>query len=430
MTTEAIVVVRHKGMGWVPSVAQPIRNVERWAVLLTPPMDEETTRRLAPLFDEVIVTDTADVEAMVRAGAELQHRREVLAFVTTEDAMIVPAAQAAERLGVGRTPAAPLEVSRNKYLTRRALHEAGLPTPRFALLGDPEEAASVAERVGFPAVLKPINGAGGHLVRVVRTVEQLQQAWQAGREGTRSGPLSDLYAQPVVVDGVPLDPASTFLVEQFLPGHEYSLDLSITDHRIEHIALADKAILDENFFECGFISPPLDLDERVEARLRACVDDAVRTVGLDNTIAHVEVRDHGPGTTTVIEINAGRPGGQLLAQIFEMNTGINTATELVTVAAGLESARGAPTLPVPLASLTKYAHTSGRLTEINGLDEVQALDDVVAVIPTVRVGDLISAEYEVFAVNLVVAGFMDLEDLLETYERAVGLIELVIDPTG
>lgn len=428
---ERIAVVRRSGVAWVPNLAEPIRAMGLQSVLLTPQMDERTEAYLAPLFDQVrVISDCGDVQALTRVLGELRDEPDGLAaVVTTEDGIIATTASAAELAGVGRTPAQPLATARNKYLTRVLLAQRGLPGPRFAVLCAPDDVSEVADVVGFPAVLKPMNGAGGHLVQVVRSPSELHEAWRHASERARHGQLAALYDEVVhLPDGRDVHLTDAFLVESFIEGHEYSVDLSVRQGVIEHIAVADKAILDEKFFECGFVSPPLDADDAVVARLLDAVDDAVRALGFDNTIAHVEVRDDGPGRVVVIEVNAGRPGGQLLGQLFEMNTGINTAAELVSVAAGLPSARTPPALPMPLASLTKYADHSGRLVAINGLEEVGSLPDVVAVIPTVRVGDLISAEFEVFAVNLIAAGFLDLDDLLETYEQATALIELVVEP--
>jgi len=57
-----------------------------------------------------------------------------------------------------------IEVCGDKYRTSVALHEAGLPTPRTALALTPEAALDALEEIGYPAVLKPLNGSWGRLV--------------------------------------------------------------------------------------------------------------------------------------------------------------------------------------------------------------------------------------------------------------------------
>ncbi|MEK8143141.1 RimK family alpha-L-glutamate ligase [Streptomyces sp. M10(2022)] len=53
---------------------------------------------------------------------------------------------------------------RDKWRTSAALVEAGLPTPRTALGLTPEAALTALESIGYPAVVKPLQGSWGRLV--------------------------------------------------------------------------------------------------------------------------------------------------------------------------------------------------------------------------------------------------------------------------
>lgn len=426
---ETVVVARSTATAWVPDVVAAARALGCRCVLVSGPLNEHARGFLEPLVDRVVeIPDPYDHRALAEAART--SGANVAAVVTSEDGLIVPAAAAAGLLGVGRCPVRALEVARNKYLTRCALEKAGEPGPRFALMHDPADAAGVAGEVGLPAVLKPINGAGSHLVQVVRTVADLARAHTYACERAGGSALAPLYARPVEgPDDAELDPSRSFLVESLVPGHEYSLELVIRAGEIEHVGLADKAILDERFFECGFVSPPIDLDPAVEQRVRDTADAAVRAIGLDNTVAHVEVRDDEQSGGCLIEINAGRPAGQGLARIIRMNTGVDLLAELVATACGLPSTRSDPEVPMRLASVSKHTPRSGRLVELRGLDEVELLPDVLAAVPSVRVGDRLTDEMESFVVDVVVAGFADLADLTQTYEQATGAIDLVIEPS-
>lgn len=428
--TETVAVVRGVGSTWIESMTAPVRRLGRRAVLLTPLLTRREREQLEPLVDAVHECDDVhDPAALADTALAACGDHPLAALVTAEDAMITTVARAADLAGVARCSARAFELARNKFLTRCALADAGLPGPRFTLMGPSDTAADVVSQVGLPAVLKPVNGVGSHLVHVVRTVEELHDAYAHAVQRAPAGRLAELYARPLEGrDDTDIDPARVFLVEEMITGHEYSIDVVIRDGEIEHVAMADKAILDDKLFECGFISPPLDLDAAAHMRMRACVDSALRAIGLDNSVAHVELRDDGPGQTHIIEINAGRPAGQLLSQIFEMNTGVDLAAELVTATCGWPSTRTTPRVAMPLASLTKYSDIGGRLIAMNGLDAVEMLPDVIAVIPLGRLGDVLSDESETFTVNVVAAGFFDLDDLLETYRQVDALIELVVEP--
>jgi [lysine-biosynthesis-protein LysW]--L-2-aminoadipate ligase len=71
----------------------------------------------------------------------------------------------------------PVRVARlceDKFLTSLRLVEAGIPTPRFALVFGPEEAAAAVEGLGgFPVVLKPPLGSWGRLLAKVNDRDAL-----------------------------------------------------------------------------------------------------------------------------------------------------------------------------------------------------------------------------------------------------------------
>jgi [lysine-biosynthesis-protein LysW]--L-2-aminoadipate ligase len=59
------------------------------------------------------------------------------------------------------------QVSGDKVLTSLALQRAGVPTPRTFVAFEPETAIKAIERLGYPAVMKPITGSWGRLLAKV-----------------------------------------------------------------------------------------------------------------------------------------------------------------------------------------------------------------------------------------------------------------------
>ncbi|GAA4608226.1 lysine biosynthesis protein LysX [Actinoallomurus liliacearum] len=59
---------------------------------------------------------------------------------------------------------AAIELCGDKWRTSVALRDAGLPVPRTALALTPESALEAVERMGYPAVIKPLTGSWGRLV--------------------------------------------------------------------------------------------------------------------------------------------------------------------------------------------------------------------------------------------------------------------------
>jgi cyanophycin synthetase len=74
------------------------------------------------------------------------------------------------------------EIASDKRLTQRILEQLGLPVPRQSIVVDPQEAAEEAERLGFPVVVKPLDGHHGQAVATnLKTPEQVREAFEQAR---------------------------------------------------------------------------------------------------------------------------------------------------------------------------------------------------------------------------------------------------------
>jgi biotin carboxylase len=280
----------------------------------------------------------------------------------------------------------------------------------------------VVERVGLPAIVKPVNGAGSNLVRTVSTVDELAAAYELLATRLPASP-DPRYHRPLGA----LDPSATFLVESCLNGPEYAVDVLIRDGVAEPVEILDKPLIDERKFELVLSCPPANLPAERAALVAEAASAAVLALGLDNTVAHVEVIDDERRGPTIVEVNAGRPAGSIMPLLARLRTGVDVFAELTALALGAPPpAREPAKLPIPLAMLILYAAGSGTLRSIGGLDEVAALPEVVDVVTTVSPGQVLTDEQETYAVNLVVAGFADHDDLAALHTEASKLIRLEV----
>lgn len=84
-------------------------------------------------------------------------------------------------------PASAVAMLGDKMASKALAIKAGVPVVpgHHEALGDPEEALSLAEKVGFPLLLKPAAGGGGRGMRIVGAAQELVAALAACREETR-----------------------------------------------------------------------------------------------------------------------------------------------------------------------------------------------------------------------------------------------------
>lgn len=94
-----------------------------------------------------------------------------------------------------------VEIASDKRLTNQILSDLGLPVPRQARVRGPNDAVDAAERLGYPVVVKPLDGNHGKGVSInLRDAEQVRTAFEQAYE----------YSSVVIV-------------ETFQEGHDYRI---------------------------------------------------------------------------------------------------------------------------------------------------------------------------------------------------------------
>ena len=422
-------VVRESRGHWIREMVAAVHAVDLRAILVTTALDEAEQADLASFVDDfLVVPDVYDADVIAEALLRLTGGVVPAGVVTAAEGVVVSTARTAELIGKPRCSSAALTVTRNKFAVREVLAAAGQPNPAYALISDPAQAADVAARVGLPAIIKPVNGAASNLVRLVSTVEELADACVLLAK--RLPESTDVrYHRPVTgLPGTdPLDPARSFLVEGVLHGREYSLDVAIRDGVVYPAEVVDKPLVDEHSkFELGMCCPPLDFPADRARRIEQVVGDAVLALGLDDTMAHVEVIDDATLGPTIVEVNAGRPAGAAQSVMIKLGAGIDIYAEMVAAALDLPRPERTDALPIPVGYLMFFSG-SGRLVRVHGLDEVAEIPEVIEVMSIVSPGDELTDEQQIYAVNVFLAGFTDHEDLAAIRDEAAKLIRFELE---
>jgi cyanophycin synthetase len=96
-----------------------------------------------------------------------------------------------------------VDVAGNKELTNRLLHEVGIPVPRAAVVRTADDAVAAARRMGYPVVLKPLDGNHGRGVMINLPGEaEVREAFPVANAESRNGLV---------------------VVETFIPGKDYRI---------------------------------------------------------------------------------------------------------------------------------------------------------------------------------------------------------------
>ena len=203
-----------------------------------------------------------------------------------------------------------------KERARAIMREHGVPTlPGSAgVLSGPEEALELAEKVGYPVILKASAGGGGRGMRVVHKPEDLARLLsQAQTEAGAAFSSADVYLEKYI--GAPRHIEFQVLADQH--GHIESLGERECSIQRRHQKLLEESP-----------SPVLraDLREKVSESLKV----ALKQIGYTNA-GTVEFLMDETGNLYFIEVNARI---QVEHPVTEMVTGVDLVKAQIRIAAG------------------------------------------------------------------------------------------------
>jgi argininosuccinate lyase len=288
----------------------------------TPPGEKQ--HPVVALADDVVVCDTNDMNMLMDTCGKLCGRRTVDGVITSCDYYLKTAATVADALGLPSNPVKALDASTNKYLMRVAHREKGLPSPRFVLAKREDDAAEAAQEVGLrehgKAVVKPADMNASTLVQKVESIDEMKAAISAVLVVSQNSRGQERFKGA--------------LVEEFLPGEEFSLECCAWKGNIRILGITDKKLGGrDGVVETGHMFPA-DIPESGARSLEHCVTEALKAIDYTDGVAHVEARltPQGP---RIIEINP-RIGGNYISELVERVKGVNPLTQMIQIALGEE----------------------------------------------------------------------------------------------
>jgi biotin carboxylase len=324
--------------------------------------------------DAHLVFDFADPRAAVRSIQAFARQHPVGAVLAADDDGVVPAAAAAETLGLAHHPETAVAAARSKLETRERFAGAGLPGPRFRAVSMDADPARVAHGIGYPCVVKPLGlSASRGVIRADDPTSFVAAFIRSARIAREADPA-------LHVPGA----RERLLVEDFLPGREVALEGLVHAGYLRALALFDKPDpLDGPFFEETLYVTPSRHPADVQAAIVRAVQAAVDALGLAHGPVHAEVRltPRGP---LVLEV-APRSIGGLCSRALRFDQGLSLEALILRHALGEDvvgieresGASGVLMIPIPHA---------GVLRGVEGLDQARMVPGVEDLRLTVPVG--------------------------------------------
>jgi len=259
--------------------------------------------------DVVSYASTIDMNAIYNLALS----ENVDAVCTSSDYPVRTVAYVCEKLGLPGLSQESAEIVTNKYLQREKFSKNKLFTPGYRLIHDKSDLKK-CEELHMPLIVKPVDSSASRGVIKIETLDSLTDAYSYAAEYSRTGDV---------------------IVEEFIEGREFSVEVLIQNHIPNIIAVTEKFTdgVNNKFFveEKHLIPARISADEYKE--FETVVSKAVISIGLNNSAAHVELKISNRGLF-IIEI-AGRLGGDYItSDLVPLATGVNMLSNVLEIALG------------------------------------------------------------------------------------------------
>lgn len=366
--------------------------------------------------DYVLNIDYRNLDIVVSELVKFRENHKIAMIFSVSEFGIEVAAGAAEILGIpyGSSFAA-VKRARNKYLTRQFLRDKNVATPNFGIAKSIEEIEKIATNIGFPVIIKPLNGAGACSVIQLNSAGDMEEKITTMIANRRKMPVNDYRVDTT---------EEYWIVEEYLDGVEISVECCTFDGETTVIAIHDKYcdVCEPYFIEKTFVTPPPRFSTQQIEEIQQMAKDVLAAIEYDYGVAHVEMKVTSKGPR-LLEVNA-RVGGGLNMESVYYSTGINILEILLDIRRGIK-----PNIQIDERKNVAFRMITveeGRVNKISGFDDALEVEHVSMAQPYLEVGEIVKARQANYG-GFILAKDGEMPALLDALTVAEEKVEFEIE---
>lgn len=304
---------------------------------------------LADVFERV---DLKDEKGMLDAARKHREGDGLDGVFTAGTDFSATVAYVAEELGL---PGISYDVARNasdKARMRECFRRAAVPHPRFTVVNEAGRnvLGEELDTLDLPVVVKPVDNMGARGVVKVAKRDRLSELISEAVRFSRSGRV---------------------IVEEHIPGPEFSIDALVVDGTVVPTGVADRHIRFEPYFvEVGH-TIPTSLPTRDVDELVRVFGEGVRALGIENGVAKGDVF-LSPSGPVIGEIAARLSGGYMSGWTFPYATGIDLTGVALDQALGIRPTGLSPVRDHTAAERALIS-CDGVVAEVLGAEDIRGM---------------------------------------------------------
>lgn len=310
---------------------------------------DDDLRRWLVHYEEV--GSVCDEGAVLRAVQFIQRHAQVDRIEATVEAHIMPIAKVREAAGIAGTSVRTAFLCRDKPAMKEVLRQGGVPCAQSTAASSSADVAAFIERVGFPVILKPRDGAGASGAVRVDAASELTPAMRS--LGLDHG-------------------GKSVAIEEFIEGHEGFYDtLAIRGEVVHEFATHYYPNVLEAM-RTRWISPQFVATNRIDSasgydEVKALGRKVVKLLGIETSATHMEWF-YGPKGLKFSEIGC-RPPGVRAWDLYNIGNDIDLYREWA-MAICHERPSQHPSRRYATGIIALRPSQDGRISGYSGLDEI------------------------------------------------------------
>ena len=205
---------------------------------------------------------------------------------------------------------------KNKYQVRKRLFEAKADdTEQSYEVSSFNDIRSIADKVVYPVMVKPVDGSGSRGASKVISQEYLYDSCKEAMNNSMS---------------------CKALIESFIVGEEYGVESFVYRGNTYIMGIMKKWMTQPPYYaELGHAYPS-GLDKTVEDRIRLAVTKAIKAIGIDYGPVNMDILVTIEGKVHVVDVGARMGGNLIYSHIIPIGTGIDYPGNVIRAAVGDE----------------------------------------------------------------------------------------------
>lgn len=344
---------------------------------------------------------------------------------------LVIASKLAAYLGISFPELEAVKKTRNKFQMRRTLNHAGISAVDAIVASEFGEISEFFNRRNRNIVLKPLSGSGSELVFHCQNEDEIGRAIQTMKKQLPKRGSNPLF-KPIPNGNEAEKSAgllSQWLVEEFIPGPEYSCDFILHKGRVKIVRSTGKTPAHDQTFGSvlAYIFPAAYPDGFSVDILENVLRDAAMSLGfsMGHFMVDFVIKD---GYPFILEMTP-RPGGDSIPDLVEVATGMDLLDLHLNVSLqGYAAPRDIPVASDTFASINIFTKKEGIITGLD-VSQILALASVRSLTLRKNIGDKLALppnDYDNRIIGYCIICLDQQSDLISTYYQINELLQVKI----